>query len=64
VLILSRRIEEAIKIGDDITVRVMGIDGQQVRIGIDAPRDLSVDREEVRERKNGQNPMGRNVANS
>jgi len=51
VLILTRRVDESIKVGEDITVTVLGIKGTQVRIGIQAPKDMSVDREEVRERK-------------
>jgi carbon storage regulator len=50
VLILTRRIGETIKIGDSVTVTIMGISGQQVRIGIDAPRDVPVHREEIAER--------------
>jgi len=50
-LILSRNINEAIHIGDDVVVGVVGIMGNQVRIGIDAPRHVSVDREEIYERK-------------
>lgn len=51
-LILTRRIGERIIIGDDIKVTVLGISNGQVRIGIDAPKQLRVDREEVRERIN------------
>lgn len=50
-LILSRRIGESIKIGDDITVVVLGVNGCQVRLGIEAPRDVAVDRTEIAERK-------------
>lgn len=46
-LILTRRINETIKIGEDITVTVLGVNGMQVRIGIDAPKDLEVHREEI-----------------
>jgi carbon storage regulator CsrA len=46
-LILSRRIQEAIIIGDDVTIRVLSIRGNQVRLGIDAPKSVSVDREEI-----------------
>ena len=49
-LILTRRVGEAVMIGDNVTVAVLGINGQQVRIGIDAPRDIAVHREEVYER--------------
>jgi len=51
-LILTRRVTESIRVGEDITVVVLGIKGNQVRIGINAPKELSVDREEVRQRKN------------
>lgn len=50
-LILTRRIDEQIRIGDLITVAILGIKGGQVRIGIEAPRDISVDREEIYQRK-------------
>lgn len=50
-LILSRRIGETLLIGDDIKVVVMDINGAQVRIGIEAPADMAIDREEIRERK-------------
>jgi len=46
-LILSRRIGERITIGDDIAVDVLGISGRQVRIGITAPKDIEVHREEI-----------------
>jgi carbon storage regulator len=50
-LILTRRAGEALRIGDDIEVTVMAVSGSQVRIGISAPRDVAVDREEIAERK-------------
>ncbi len=50
-LILTRRAGEALRIGEDIEVTVMAVNGTQVRIGIKAPRDVAVDREEIAERK-------------
>ncbi|MDB6060782.1 MAG: carbon storage regulator [Verrucomicrobiaceae bacterium] len=50
-LVLSRRLSETLKIGDDIEVTILGISGNQVRLGINAPRDIAVDREEIYERK-------------
>ncbi len=49
-LILTRRINETLNIGDDVQVTVLGIKGNQVRIGIDAPRDVPVHREEIYQR--------------
>jgi carbon storage regulator len=49
-LILTRRISESLKIGDDVTVTILGVNGNQVRVGIDAPRNVPVHREEVYER--------------
>lgn len=49
-LILTRRIGESVKIGDDVTFTVLGVKGSQVRLGIDAPKDVSVHREEIYER--------------
>jgi carbon storage regulator len=49
-LILTRRVGETIVIGDDVTVTVLGVKGNQVRLGVNAPRDLPVHREEIYER--------------
>lgn len=46
-LILTRRPNEVVKIGDDVTVVVLGVQGSHVRIGIDAPRNVAVHREEI-----------------
>lgn len=49
-LILTRRVGETLMVGDSVTVTVLGVKGTQVRIGIEAPRETSVHREEVLER--------------
>ena len=49
-LILSRRLRESVKIGDEVTVTVLGVKGDQVRLGFSAPRNLAVHREEVYQR--------------
>lgn len=51
-LILTRRTGETLCIGDEVTVTVLGAKGNQVRIGVNAPKDVRVDREEVRQRIN------------
>jgi carbon storage regulator len=50
-LVLTRRMGERIMVGEDISIEVVMIEGGKVRIGIDAPRSMDVDREELRERK-------------
>ena len=49
-LILTRRVGERLVIGENVTVTVLGVKGHQVRIGIDAPRDVTVHREEIYQR--------------
>jgi len=49
-LILTRRVGETLMIGDEVTVTVLGVKGNQVRIGVNAPRDVPVHREEIYER--------------
>jgi len=49
-LILTRRVGETLMIGDEVTVTVLGVKGNQVRIGVNAPKSVSVHREEIYER--------------
>ena len=49
-LILTRQVDETLMIGSDVTITVLGIKGNQVRIGINAPKDIAVHREEIYER--------------
>jgi carbon storage regulator len=62
-LILTRRVGESVVIGEDVTVTVLGVKGNQVRIGINAPKTVTVHREEIFERiKNGQGAGDRTPA--
>lgn len=49
-LILTRRVGETVMIGDNVTVTVLGVKGNQVRLGVNAPRDVAVHREEIYKR--------------
>jgi len=49
-LILTRRVGESLMIGDEVNVTVLGIKGNQVRIGVNAPKDVAVHREEIYQR--------------
>lgn len=49
-LILTRRVGETVMIGDEVTITVLGVKGNQVRVGINAPKSLGVHREEIYER--------------
>lgn len=53
-LILTRRVNETLMIGDGITITVLGVKGGQVRLGINAPRDVAIHREEVLHRLSGE----------
>lgn len=56
-LLLTRRISETIMIGDDINITILGVNGHQVKIGIDAPKDVPVHREEIYHRIQQQKKM-------
>ena len=58
ILILTRRVGETLMIGDNVTVTVLGTKGSQVRLGVDAPRDVSVHREEIYERIQKEKEVG------
>ena len=49
-LILTRRVGETVMIGDDVTVTVLGVKGNQVRVGVNAPKEIAVHREEIFQR--------------
>lgn len=46
-LVLTRKINEAIQIGDDIEIKILSIEGEQIKIGIDAPKNIDIHRKEV-----------------
>ena len=63
-LILTRRVVETLMIGDEVTVTVLGVKGNQVRIGVNAPRDVAVHREEIYERIKREQAGQANLADS
>ncbi|MDZ7787845.1 MAG: carbon storage regulator CsrA [Halofilum sp. (in: g-proteobacteria)] len=57
-LILTRRVGETLMVGDEVSVTVLGVKGNQVRLGVNAPKDVAVHREEIYERiKSEQDPV-------
>jgi carbon storage regulator len=61
-LILTRRAGETVMIGSDVTITVLGVKGNQVRIGINAPKDVAVHREEIYERIQSEKTAGETPA--
>ena len=57
-LILTRRISEVINIGDDVTVTVLGINGNQVKLGIDGPKEVEIHRSEIYDRIQAEKATG------
>jgi carbon storage regulator len=61
-LILTRRVGETVMVGSEVTVTVLGVKGNQVRLGINAPKDVAVHREEIFERIKAEHAAGPDTA--
>lgn len=61
-LILTRRVGETLMVGDEVTVTVLGVKGNQVRIGVNAPKDVAVHREEIYQRIQQEKPVDDSIA--
>ena len=62
-LILTRRVGEAVVIGEEVTVTVLGVKGNQVRIGVNAPKSVSVHRDEIYERIKNERETNEMISN-
>jgi carbon storage regulator len=56
-LILTRKVGQTVLVGDDVTVTIVGMDGNQIRIGISAPKHVPIRREEIYERSRREHPI-------
>ncbi len=62
-LILTRRVGETLMVGDEVTVTVLGVKGNQVRIGVNAPKEIAVHREEIYQRIQNEKENNEDVSN-
>mgnify|MGYP006098354765 CR=1 FL=1 len=60
-LILTRRVGESLIIGDDIVINILGVKGNQIRIGVNAPKEISVHREEIYNRIQAEKPDDKSI---
>ncbi len=60
-LILTRRVGESLIIGDDIVINIIGVKGNQIRIGVNAPKEISVHREEIYNRIQAEKPDDKSI---